>query len=102
MNIFMRLLKSYARLIYMITPCSFFLSFLFVSLIAIFFLLYLCRLTNVTMFYSVKPEQVSLVEKHDLKSVISNESSLTYMAKSISEPQYMASKPGHIVKHSSG
>lgn len=38
MNIFMRLLKSYARLIYMITPYSFFLSFLFVSLIAIFFL----------------------------------------------------------------
>lgn len=54
------------------------------------------------MFYSVKPEQVSLVEKHDLKSVISNESSLTYLAKSISEPQHMASKPGHIVKHSSG
>lgn len=54
------------------------------------------------MFYSVKPEQVSLVEKHDLKSVISNKSSLTYLAKSISEPQYMASKPGHIVKHSSG
>lgn len=102
MNIFMRKLKSYARLIYMITP-YFFLSLVFVvSLIVISFLLYLCRLTNVTMFYSVKPEQVSLVEKHDLKSVISNESSLTYLAKSISEPQYMASKPGHIVKHSSG
>lgn len=54
------------------------------------------------MFYSVKPEQVSLVEKHDLTTVISNESSLTYLAKSISEPQYMASKPGHIVEHSSG
>lgn len=38
MNIFMRKLKSYARLIYMITPYSFFLSFLFVSLITIFFL----------------------------------------------------------------
>lgn len=75
MNIFMRLLKSYARLIYMITPYSFFLSFLFVTLIVISFLLYLCRLTNVTMFYSVKPEQVSLVEEHDLTTVISNKTS---------------------------
>lgn len=98
MNIFMRKLKSYARLIYMIT--SYF--FLCCVLDSHLFSVYLCRLTNVTMFYSVKPEQVSLVEKHDLKSVISNESSLTYLAKSISEPQYMASKPGHIVKHSSG
>lgn len=75
MNIFMRKLKSYARLIYMITS-YFFLSLVFVvSLIVTSFLLYLCRLTNVTMFYSVKPEQVSLVEKHDLTTVISNKTS---------------------------
>lgn len=102
MNIFMRLLKSYARLIYMITPYSFLSLFFVCVLNSHLFSVYLCRLTNVTMFYSVKPEQVSLVDEHDLKSVISNESSLTYLAKSISEPQYMASKPGHIVKHSSG
>lgn len=38
MNIFMRKLKSYARLIYMITPYSFFSLVFVVSLIAIFFL----------------------------------------------------------------